>query len=124
MPASWARAIRSPGTVMWNEIARGAASSVAANAASSNGRLVWLTANGRSVSSRSRSHWARSSSTVRRPVPRLPSAPASQSAAARSTCSHGPNGAPMIGVSMPSSPQRGVRSTPRSSKTACPRVNQ
>ena len=85
MPASWARAMRSAGTVMWNEIARGCASSVAANAASSNGRIVWLIANGRSVSSRSRRHWACSSGTVRRPVPRLPSAPASHTAAASST---------------------------------------
>src|SRR5262245_48350078 len=118
MPASWARAIRSAGTTMWKEIAAGVASSVASNAASSNGRLVWLTANGRSVSSRSRAHWARSSGTLRRPVPRLAMAPRPNSAAAGSTRPHGPNGAPMIGVSMPSSPQRGVRSTPRSSATA------
>ena len=85
---------------MWNEIAAGPNSSVASNASALNGRPVWLMANGRSVSSRSRRHCSRSSGTDRTAVPTLPSAPASQTAAASSTWSHGPNGASTIGTSM------------------------
>ena len=98
MPASCARAISSGATPRWNEIAAGPNSSVAAKASSSNGRVVWLIANGRSVSARSRSHSARSSPALRTAVPRLPSPPAWHTAADSSTWFHGPNGAQTIGT--------------------------
>ena len=44
-------------------------------------------------------------------VPSAPSPPASQTAAASSTWSHGPNGAHRIGTSIPSRSHSGVRST-------------
>ena len=70
---------------MWNEIAAGRKRSVAANASSSNGRIVWLIANGRSVRSRSARHCASSVGTSATAVPSAPSPPASQTAAASST---------------------------------------
>ena len=66
-------------------IAGGAKRSVAAKASSSNGRMVWLIANGRSVRSRSCCHWASSSGTVRTAVPSAPSPPASHTVSANST---------------------------------------
>ncbi len=102
MPRAWAAAIRSVGTPMWNEIAAGPDASVASNASGLNGRPVWLIANGRSVSPRSRRHCSPISSTDRTAVPTLPSPPAAHTAAARSTSSHGPNGASTIGTSMSS----------------------
>ena len=90
---------------MWNEMATGPSSRVASNASWSKGRPVWLTANGRSVNERSRSHSAVSSSTLRTAVPTLPNPPAFDTAAASSTSSHGPNGARMIGTSIPSRSQ-------------------
>ena len=75
MPRSWARAISSGSTPMWNEIAAGAKRSVASNASSSNGRIVWLIANGLSVRSRSARHCASSSGTgARRGAERTESA--------------------------------------------------
>jgi hypothetical protein len=59
---------------------------------------------------RARSPCERSSSTVRTAVPKLPSPPAWQTAAATSTCSQGPNGA---SASMPSRSQKGVRTRER-----------
>ena len=114
-PAAWARSISSGMTPMWNEIAGGAKRSVASKASSSNGRMVWLIANGRSVRSRSWCHWASSSGTERTAVPSAPSPPASHTASASSTWSHGPKGAHRIGASIRSSSHSGVRSTTRSS---------
>ena len=113
IPASCARATRSAGTPMWKEITFGRAANVAANAASSKGRFWWFTANGRSVRLRRRRHCSRRSSGERRAVPRLPSPPARLTAAARSTCSHGPKGAATTGTVMPSRSQTGVRITGR-----------
>jgi len=95
---------------MWKEMAAGWASRVAAKASSLNGRPVWLTANGRSVSDLSRAHCSRSSPGDRIAVPTLPSAPDSQTAAARSTSSHGPKGASTIGTEMPNRSHKRVRS--------------
>lgn len=108
MPSECARSIRSRGTDRWNEIAAGRNSSVASKASGLNGRTAWLIAKGRSVSPRSRSHCGRSSSTPRTAVPTLPMPPASDTAAAISTWSHGPNGADMIGTPIPSRSQAGV----------------
>jgi hypothetical protein len=58
---------------------------------------------------RSRRHCSSSSGTGRTAVPRLPRAPARQTAAASSTESHGPNGAAMTGTSMPSTTHSRVR---------------
>src|SRR3954469_16476146 len=65
-------------------------------------------ANGPSVSSRSRAHCARSSGSDRTAVPKAPIPPASQTAAASSTCSHGPKAALKTGTSIPRSSHNGV----------------
>jgi hypothetical protein len=110
IPRSCARAIKSAGTPIWNEIAAGWAWRVAAKASSLNGRPVWLTAKGRSVRDLRRAHCSRSSPEDRMAVPRLPSAPDSHTAAAKSTSSHGPKGASKIGTEMPNKSQKRVRS--------------
>jgi len=105
MSRSCARAIRSAGTPMWNEIAAGPNFGVAWRGPSLKGRPVWLIANGRSGS---RAHCSRSSPVVRTAVPTLPNATASQTAPASRTSSHGPNGASTIGTSIPSRSQNPV----------------
>src|SRR5215471_16172213 len=102
--------MRSGGIPMWNEMAAGRSSSEAAKASLLKGRPVWLITNGRSVNERSRAHCSRSSSLDRTAVPRLPRAPAFETAAASSTWSQGPNGARTMGTSTPSSGHRLVRS--------------
>ena len=72
---------------MWNEIAAGPKSKVAANASLSSGRPVWLIANGLSVRSRSRLQSCNNSLRDRVAVPTLPNAPAFETAAASSTSS-------------------------------------
>ena len=114
--ASWARAMSSANTPMWNEIAAGREAQrrrerllvERADRVVDRERLVGPLAQRAATAPR-----ARQTAAPRSRAP--PSPPASQTAAASSTSSHGPNGAHRTGTSIPSRSHSGVRSTTRSS---------
>src|ERR1700722_6632458 len=99
-PASWAWRTRSPGSARAKEITAGRASSVWRNASASSACGIWLTANGRLVSSRTITMSRLTAAVVRASVPKLPSPPALETAAANSAEVQLPMGARMIGTSM------------------------
>ena len=108
-PAPCARSTRSPGSPSAKDTTAGSRVSAAANASSANGRAVKLTANGRSVSSRTRSIRPVTWSGLRSAVPTEPSPPASDTAAGSSAFVQGPIEPCITGASIPRTSQTGVR---------------
>ena len=101
--------MRSPASSSANDTTAGAGSSVAAKASSSSAGTTWFTAKGRSVRSRSSASASRSWSAGRFQAPRLPSAPASDTAAANAGDVKTLIPAWMIGTSIPTRLHRGER---------------